>query len=133
MICSNLANDDIIGNGQDVHKRACQVRNEEEMFARIFGLAADEARQFAEMVDQIGKLARSAKNTVPVTQQKLRGLLRVALPFFDDEEGCFMSVAENRKHGDAVLVIQRIVPPFTSRHPRTVGRQDCTKFGPRKI
>ena len=68
IICSGLANDDIIGNGEDVHKRACQVRNEEEMFARIFGLAADEARQFAEMVDQIGKLARFAKNTVPVTQ-----------------------------------------------------------------
>ena len=95
MICSNLANDDIIGNGQDVNKRACQARDEEEMFARIFGLAADEARQFAEMVDQIGKLARSAKNTVPVTQQKLRGPLGMALPFFDDEERCFMSVAEN--------------------------------------
>ena len=95
MICSYLANDDTIGNGQDVHKRACQVRNEEEMFARIFGLAADEARQFAEMVDQIGKLARFAKNTVPVSQQKLRALLEMALPFFDDEEGRFMSVAEN--------------------------------------
>ena len=95
MICSYLANDDIIGNGQDVHKRACQVRNEEEMFARIFGLAADEARQFAEMFDQICKLARSAKNTVPVTQQKLRGLFGIVPPFFYDEEGCFMSVAEN--------------------------------------
>ena len=51
MICSNLANDNIIGNGQDVHKRACHARDEEEMFARVFGLAADEARQFAEMVD----------------------------------------------------------------------------------
>ena len=87
MFCSNLANDDIIGNGQDVHNRAYQVRDEGEMFARISGLAADEARQFAEMVDQIGKLARSAKNTVPVTQQKLRGLLGMELPFFDDEEG----------------------------------------------
>ena len=65
------------------------------MFASISGLAADEARQFAEMVDQIGKLARSAKNTVPVTQQKLRALLGVELPFFDDEEGCFMSVTKN--------------------------------------
>ena len=95
MICSNLANDDIIGNGQDVYKRACQVSDEEEMFVRVSGLAADEARQFAEMFDQIGKLSRSAKNTVPVTQQKLRGLLGMALPFFDDEEWCFMSVAEN--------------------------------------
>ena len=95
MICSNLANDDILGNGQDVHKRACQVHDESEMFATILDLAADEARQFAEMVDQIGKLARSAKNTVPVTHQKLRGLLGMALPFFDDEKGCFMSVAEN--------------------------------------
>ena len=68
MICSNLANNDVTGNGQDVHKRACPARDEGEMFARIFGLAADEARQFAEMVDQIGKLARFAKNTVPVTQ-----------------------------------------------------------------
>ena len=68
MICSNLANDEIVGNGQDVHKRVCQARDDKEMFARIFGLAADEARQFAEMVDQIGKLGRSAKNTVPVTQ-----------------------------------------------------------------
>ena len=58
MICSNLANDNIIGNGQDVHKRVRQALNEEDMFARIFALAADEARQFAEMVDQIGKLAR---------------------------------------------------------------------------
>ena len=64
MICSNLANDDTIGNGQDVHKPACRVHDEREM--RI--LAADEARQLAEMVDEIGKLARSAKNTVPVTQ-----------------------------------------------------------------
>ena len=38
------------------------------MFARISGLAADETRQFAEMVDQIGKLARFVKNTVPITQ-----------------------------------------------------------------
>ena len=68
MNCSKLANDSIIGNGQDVHKRACQARDEREMFARISGLAADEAWQFAEMVDQIGKLGRSAKNTVPVTQ-----------------------------------------------------------------
>ena len=60
MICSYLANDDIIGNGQDVHKRACQVRNEEEMFARVFGLAADEAWQFAEITDQIGNMARFA-------------------------------------------------------------------------
>ena len=85
----------MIGNGQDVHKRACQVCDEKEMFARISGLAADEPRQFAEMVDQISKLARFAKNTVPVTQQKLYSLLGMALPFFDDEEGCFMSVAEN--------------------------------------
>ena len=65
------------------------------MFERVFGLAADEARQFAEMVDQTGKLARFAKNTLPITQQKLHGLLGMTLPFFDDEEGCFMSVAEN--------------------------------------
>ena len=65
------------------------------MFAKVFGLAADEARQFAEMIDQIGKLARFAENTAPVTQQKLRSLLGMTLPFFDDEEGCFMSVAEN--------------------------------------
>ena len=68
MICSNLENADITGNGQDVHKSACRVHDEREMFARISDLAADEARQFAEMVDEIGKLARSAKNTVPVTQ-----------------------------------------------------------------
>ena len=95
MLCSNLANDDIIGNGQVVHSQAYQLRDEGEMFVRVSGLAADEARQFAEMVDQIGKLAGFAKNTVPVTQQKLRGLLGMELPFFDDEEGCFMSVAEN--------------------------------------
>ena len=95
MICSNLAKDDIRGNGQDVHKRACQFSNKREMFTRIFGLAADEARQLAEMVNQIGKLARSAKNMIPVTQKKLRRLLGMALPFFDDEEGTFMSVAEN--------------------------------------
>ena len=65
------------------------------MFEGIFGLAADEARQFAEMVDQIGELARSAKNTVTVTQHKLRDLLGMALPLFDDEERYFMSVAEN--------------------------------------
>ena len=57
MICSNLANDDIIGNGQDVCKRACRARDEGEMFARVFVLAADEAWQFAEMVDKIGKMA----------------------------------------------------------------------------
>ena len=57
MFCSNLAKDDIRGNGQDVHKRACQFSNKREMFTRIFGLAADEARQLAEMVNQIGKLA----------------------------------------------------------------------------
>ncbi len=95
MICSTLANDNIMGNGKDVHKRTCQVCDEEEMFARISGLATDEARQFVEMVDQIGKLTRFVKNTVPITQQKLRSLLGMALPFFDDEEGCFMSVTEN--------------------------------------
>ena len=84
-----------MGNGKDVHKQTCQVCDEEEMFARISGLAADEARQFAEMVDQIGKLTRFVKNTVPITQQKLRSLLGMALPFFDYEEGCFMSVTEN--------------------------------------
>ena len=31
-------------------------------------LAANETWQFAEMVDQIGKLARFVKNTVPITQ-----------------------------------------------------------------
>ncbi len=65
------------------------------MLARIFGLAADKARQFAKMVDQIGKLARFTKNTFPVTQKKLRSLLWIALPFFDDKKGCFKSVAEN--------------------------------------
>lgn len=64
------------------------------MFARVFSLAADEARQFAEMVDQIGKLARFAKDTVPVTQQKLRGLLGMALDLFNDKEGSFVGVAE---------------------------------------
>ena len=67
MFCSNLATDDIIGNGQDVYKRACQARDEGEMFARISGLAADQARQFAEMVDQINKLPRFANDKVPVT------------------------------------------------------------------
>lgn len=85
MNCSNLAKDDIRGNGQDVHKRACQVHDEMEIFRRMFGLATDEARQLAEMVNQIGELVRSAKNTISVTQKKLRHLLGMALPFFDDE------------------------------------------------
>ncbi len=95
MICSNLADDDIIGNGQDVHKRACRARDEGEMFARVFGLAADEAWQFAEITDQIGKMARFAQNTGPVTQQKLSCFLGVALALFDDKERRFMGVSEN--------------------------------------
>ena len=65
------------------------------MFARIFDLAVNEARQFTKMVDQIGKPARFTKNTTPVTQQKLRGFFGMWLPFFDYKEGRFMSVAEN--------------------------------------
>ena len=60
MFCSNLKNDDMIGNNQNTHKRSCQVFYDKELIASIFVLAADEAWQFAEMVDQLGKLARFA-------------------------------------------------------------------------